>query len=166
MRKLIFLQNAYSDRYHGRRWPRASWLRHLPKTTSGRNVGLLTDDLSEVVNTAPEVGCHPSSCLPPDRRHMLRAIARHRPDVIVACGLQAVNAVAAVWDGSVIELPHPACRWLPRDLYLMARQILDWPPEGVFRVRVWQGKGGPIEVLPAGHTKGHQKKNLPGGFTK
>jgi hypothetical protein len=59
---------------------------------------------------SPEIGGKPSSLFRADREHVQQAIARHGPDVVVAFGREAEQAVTAVWNGLVVICPHPTAR--------------------------------------------------------
>lgn len=147
MNYIIFLQNAWSPFYAGGVWPRASWLRSLAKSKTGKKVSIITDDLNRCENTTPIVGDTASSKVPPDQKYMQEIIDRRKPDLIVAAGAQAIEAVDRIWQGAAIYVPHPACRWLPDDLYIVAnRLIIALKPGEVVRVKIWQAKGEPIAV--------------------
>ena len=121
-------------------------------------VKILTDDLDRVDNTTPIVGDTASSKISPDWGHMEMVIDLKKPDFIVACGQQAMLAVETMWKGDFICLPHPACRWLPTDLYQRARGVIDsydavrkhWrrvSNNGKYiKTTIWQQKGGPITI--------------------
>jgi hypothetical protein len=121
---VIFLQNAWSPLYAGRTWPRDSWLRALVSSRSGQRLQHLVDDWNECENTTPHVGPTPDSVIPPDRAHILDILATRKPDVVIACGKQAERALAQLWPGPMLAVPHPAHRLLTTDLYLKANQLL------------------------------------------
>ena len=145
---VIFLQNAWSATYAGKNWPRESWLRALAASRSGKVLRNLTDDLTLVHNTTLEVGATPNSKPPADLEHMETVISITSPASIVACGLQAIEAVRLLWDGPRIELPHPACRWVSTTLYKEGKRLLDLQVKGHmnFCAKVWQKKGQPLHV--------------------
>lgn len=146
-RILVFLQNAWSEYYAGSTWPRESWLRALEARKSGKKLKLMIDDLSVVYNTTPEVGDKASSKLPPDLNHMAKVIHIQDPEVIVACGKQAEEAVYQVWTGKKIVVPHPACRWLRDDFYRSARALIEVALiANECQVRLWQAKGEPLKL--------------------
>jgi len=72
----------------------------------------------------PRVGKGPDSKLPPDLPHLRRALESHRPDVVVALGQQAEQALAGLWAGPLLALPHPASRVLTNTLLDSARGLL------------------------------------------
>ena len=65
IRAAAFLQNAWSEVYAGRVWPRRSWLRALHKSRSGQRLRVLTCRCPGVrfwfENTTRAVGSHPDS---------------------------------------------------------------------------------------------------------
>lgn len=148
---VIFLQNAWSPFYAGARWPRSSWLRALARSKSGKKLSLITDDLNVCDNLTPIVGPEASSIVPPDPAHIVSVISRRKPRVIIGCGLVAERVLTDLWDGSLMILPHPACRWLPDELYLKA---LNWlnimltvaDDPNPIRIKIWQRKGAEITV--------------------
>lgn len=122
---VVFLQNAWSPLYAGATWPRPSWLRALARSRSGQRLRVLIDDFDACENTTPAVGASASSVLPPDRAHILEVLERRAPRVVVACGRQAEDALALLWPGALLAVPHPAHRLLTDALYREARRILD-----------------------------------------
>jgi len=60
---------------------------------------------------SPEIGGKSSSAFPADLDHIRKAIDKHRPDVILAFGKIAGDAMAAIRPLTrVIRAPHPAAR--------------------------------------------------------
>lgn len=121
---VVFLQNAWSPVYAGRVWPRPSWIRALIRSRSGQRLRNLIDDFEVCENTTPAVGPDANSVMAPDLDHIRAVIARRRPKAIVCCGKQACAAVAKVWDGPLLAVPHPANRVLTNALYLEGRRLL------------------------------------------
>lgn len=69
-------------------------------------------------NTTPEIGYGRSSIkLPPQPAHCLAMLDKHQPRVVVCCGEQAREAVATLWQGPLLAVPHPASRLLTNALY-------------------------------------------------
>ena len=65
--------------------------------------------------------------------------------MVIACGAQSARALSEAWDGRLLVLPHPACRWLRADHYRIAGEIirkLTWALTD--RVQLWQDKGGDV----------------------
>lgn len=146
MKTLVFLQNAWSAAYADRTWPRASWLRALHRSRSGQRLSHLVGDLDvEYHNTTPMVAREPSGVCPPDPVHIRDILRRSRPDVIVTCGNQARDAIAAVWYGAMLMVPHPAYRVLTDELYRRANAHLVAGVTG--RVTLEQQRGGIREVV-------------------
>lgn len=121
---VVFLQNAWSPMYAGDVWPRPSWMKALIRSRSGQRLKILLDDLECCENTTPHVADNPGGKLPPDFAHMEEIITRRQPKIIVACGLQARDAVRRVWAGHMLAVPHPAARLLTNALYQEARALL------------------------------------------
>lgn len=148
---VVFLQNSWSPVYAGRHWPRESWLRALERSRSGKKLKIMIgDDLSVVHNTTLEVGPTASSICKPDLQHMSAVLFTERPKLVIACGRQAEKAVSEVWDGSLIVVPHPACRWLRDEFYERVRKLINLFGSRYFnhvRVRCWQEKGQPFKII-------------------
>lgn len=126
MKIIIFLQNAWSPYYAGHEWPRASWLRALAKSPTGRKLRLL--ELGELYhncyNITPLVGMEPSSVLTPDDLHVRQILKEQKPDVVLACGKHAEQFLAPRWAGPLLAVPHPAYRVVTNELYTQAGLIL------------------------------------------
>lgn len=69
---VVFLQNAWSETYAGRHWPRDSWMEALKRSRSGKKLLHMIDDLEMVHNTTQEVTEKPSGKPAPDLVHMTR----------------------------------------------------------------------------------------------
>ena len=121
---IVFLQNAWSPIYAGGEWPRESWLRALERSRSGQRLRVMIDDFNVCENTTPVVGGTPDSVIPPDVDHIKALLARHNPQVVVACGKQAEIALLGLWSGPLLAVPHPAHRLLTDQLYREARTLL------------------------------------------
>ena len=127
MSLVVFLQNAWSPLYAGGEWPRRSWLRALARSRSGRRLQLLLGDrydLEQCENTTPLVGASASSIVPPQPAHIVEVLERRAPAVVVACGKQAEAAIAPLWPGALLVVPHPAARVLTDALYLRGAELL------------------------------------------
>lgn len=125
-RFIVFLQNSWSPRYAGRRWPRKGWLKALEASRSGQRLRTLRNrfmmDAEWIIeNTTPICGKTPDSVVPPDLIHMSTVIFAVQPDVIIACGKQAELALAKIEipqeKSTRIIVPHPANRVLTNLLY-------------------------------------------------
>lgn len=121
---IVFLQNAWSPFFAGRRWPRASWLRALERSRTGKRLKVMIDDLDLCEETTPEVGATPSSKPPPDFAHIREVLARRAPRIVVACGRQAEVSLLELWPGPLLVVPHPTFRLLTDELYRQARAML------------------------------------------
>lgn len=123
--RLIFLQNAWSPAYAGRRWPRESWLRALQRSRSGQRLATLVGTNWEWCdNITPEVGDNPDSVLPADAAHIQSVLSARKPDVVIACGRHAERALLKLWHGPMVCVPHPAHRLLTNLCYAMANDII------------------------------------------
>lgn len=124
----VFLQNAWSPDYAGTVWPRASWLRAMWRSRSGNKVAKLLKSFKHgeawIDNTTPICGDTPSSIVPPDIDHINSVLVDTTPDVVVACGQQAGNLLKDLWKGSLLVIPHPACRVVTNALYERANRML------------------------------------------
>lgn len=136
---LYFLQNAWSPVYAGGVWPRQSWLRALARSRSGQRLRHLLDDFDLCENTTPQIGATPDSLLAPDDAHILTILAARQPSVVVACGKQAELALARLWDGALLAVPHPAHRLLTDGLYCEARGLLAGGYTGRMALRQLRG---------------------------
>jgi hypothetical protein len=59
---------------------------------------------------SPEIGNHSSSVFPADIAHVKGVMDKHQPQVVLAFGKVAQEAVAGAWSGKVIKAPHPCAR--------------------------------------------------------
>lgn len=123
-RALLFLQNAWSESYAGREWPRESWLRALARSRSGKRLSVMIDDFDICVNTTPIVGSSPDSVEAPDEDYIIRKLFAAKPEIVIACGRQAEAALVELWDGPLLAVPHPAHRLVTDKLYRRARRLL------------------------------------------
>lgn len=127
MTTLVLLQNAWSELYAGKSWPRESWLRALEYSHSGRRLkwmlgeGCYSNLDIHFDNTTPQVGSGPAVVLPPDLEHVRDLLEYAHPGLVIACGLQAVAAIQQTnYAGWLFHVPHPAARILPKELYAAA----------------------------------------------
>lgn len=152
MRLLVFLQNAWSPVYAGRRWPRESWLQALKESRTGLRLKSLIDSFDVCENTTPIVGRTPRSSPPADLPYMRSLLVLHSPQVIVGCGRQAEEALLAIWDGPLLCVPHPASRVVTTGLYRAARVYLSDHYIGRLALRQ-QREGWTIEHLRKGSSE-------------
>ena len=125
MNIVVFLQNAWSEEYAGKRWPRTSWLRALDASRSGQRLRSLRNGYpySDCVwwyeNASPVVGSHPDSFAEADIGHMRKVLVKREPDIVIALGKEpGRGALIACADCPLTILaPHPASRVLTNDLY-------------------------------------------------
>jgi len=140
MKVVVFLQNAWSPRYAGKVWPRKSWLCALAKSRSGQRLTNLIDDFDLCENTTLHVGSTASSIIEPDENHIISVLQERKPDIIIACGIQATKALTLVWNGPLISVPHPAHRLVTNALYHEARAYIETGAFGRVRFRQMKGK--------------------------
>lgn len=75
-------------------------------------------------NASPTMGQTVDSKTAPCARHLRRRLRDARPDVVLACGRVAEDAVRSMWHGPLVAVPHPAHRLLTNDLLHRARDLL------------------------------------------
>lgn len=125
MKVVVFLQNAWSEQYAGRKWPRPSWLRALAASRSGQRLRSLENGyhLSGCVwwyeNASPLVGGNPDSFMQADIHHIRRIVLEQCPDIVLALWKEAARGImiACADQPLTIVAPHPASRVLTNDLY-------------------------------------------------
>jgi hypothetical protein len=73
----------------------------------------LGSDLCDAITweeASPQIGGKASSCFPADLSHLESVLARERPDIIVAFGEIAGNALRSLNISNAIFAPHPTAR--------------------------------------------------------
>lgn len=75
--------------------------------------------------TTREIADNPKTIFPAQPEHIRNVIETHQPQVIVAFGRIAAEAVQPIWNGRLFLAPHPAARQstVIRDLENIAKQI-------------------------------------------
>lgn len=131
----VLLQNAWAYNADGAarmKVDRRLWLWALANCKSGDTLRLMLGDECferddvHFDNTTPDVGIGSGSKLKPDREYIKQQLATIKPKVVVACGKQAHDAIAGLWNGPLISLLHPAYRYPPPlDAYRQAKQTLE-----------------------------------------
>lgn len=150
---VCFLQNAWSPLYAGREWPRESWLRALRDSRSGKRLRLLIQNPGWCHNTTPVVGSTPSSKPPADLKHVEFVLRDRKPEIVIACGKQAHEALRVVlrrleWtEIGLIVVPHPAARVLTDKLYHEAAEELARQREGERRKIEFKQRRGSVEKV-------------------
>ena len=145
MNVTVFLQNAWSPIYAGRKWHRRLWLKVLHSSRSGQRLRTITSGCPDVSfwfdNTTPEVGDHPDSVLPANVTHVRKVLSRTKPRAVVAMGNQAAAALRLVVPGDMplLILPHPTYRVLSNRLLVRAAKLIAGGFDGVVELK--QGKG-------------------------
>lgn len=125
---LIMLQNAWSPIYAGEIWPRESWLNALHKSRSGQRLKTLVDNLKDVEvwfdNATPQVSEHPDIQLPVDIEHISSLLTIFKPDIAVAAGKQAAEALLSIVKVPLLIMPHPASRVVTNKLIKQAAHLI------------------------------------------
>jgi len=113
---LVVLQNAYSPSARRRaelQDPEALQEGIWGSYTGSRLQQMLPENCEvRVVNSTPEIGTHSDSVLKPDLDYLWQEIDAYDPDLILACGRVAQEAVAKVF--GLVNAPHPASRRLSK----------------------------------------------------
>lgn len=149
-RCVVFLQNAWSPEFAGRRWPRDAWLDALGRSMTGRRLALVFPDPAGVWfdNASPEVADTPGGLRRADPGHVSAVLRKTRPAFVVTCGKQAEATTLPLWPGRLIVLPHPNARGVTNALFLAARDAV--LADDFDRVRFRQTPGGvlrsPLDV--------------------
>lgn len=123
MKILFFLQNAYYNDGFGR--DEQQWQKDLWRSLTGKRLKQMIPDGADIrlANASPVVGNVASACYPPDLQHMRKAIRKHRPDVICACGKIAQRGLDEI-GVEYVAAPHPAWRALTKEHIARIRQQL------------------------------------------
>jgi len=76
-------------------------------------------------NASPRIAGRPSGCFPADPEHIRAVLERHDPDVVLAFGRVASEALRGLCDCELVAGPHPAARAadVPDRLRGMARRL-------------------------------------------
>ena len=123
-----FLQNAWSPVYAGSEWPRKSWLRALHASRSGKRLCVLVEASDREDwwwdNTARQVAATPKGVCPADKQHITSVLQTMEPEIVVALGKQAGQALPSLWAGPLCVLPHPTYRLVTNSLFEIAGNLL------------------------------------------
>lgn len=144
-----FLQNPWSRVYAGGTWPRESWLRALWLSRSGQRLKLmLCDEIDYWFDNATPIVCeNPRDVMPPDIEHIRKVLQEQKPNVIVAFGVHAANALLEIkeeFSMPVMCLPHPTYRVVTNELFVTAVNHIKKGFEG--RIRYMPKKGGGLSI--------------------
>lgn len=81
---------------------------------SGRRIKAAFGDMTDIIKwdeVSREISGHASFKPTPDIEHVKDTIAEYKPQIILAFGAMAREAVILTgWKGTLISLPHPAAR--------------------------------------------------------
>lgn len=70
----------------------------------------------EIINASPKVGDVADSNFAPDFNYVTQQVRRIKPDIILACGVNAKKVVDTLdVDVPIIKMPHPAYRALKNE---------------------------------------------------
>lgn len=107
-------RESYRKAVKDRVWAREAWLDATWASVSGRKLikilNGVPDELIWVDDTTLEVAAKSSGVKPPDVDHIREVLHERHITMVLACGQQSWKAIDKVWRGSVIKIPHPACR--------------------------------------------------------
>ena len=111
---LVVLQNAYTkteavkDNYV----PALDCPVFQNSHTGRRLKNAIPDNINvQIINANPDVGNNADSNFPPDTNYVMAKINEHQPNIILACGKNARQAIPTI-NIPVITMPHPAYRAL------------------------------------------------------
>ena len=137
----VFLQNAYSKEHAGKQWVNEEWRKALEASRTGQRLKILIKGVSnyEIFNTTPVAAAKPDERLEPDDDYVRQVLDR-RPDLVVACGKQAIETIRRHWDGPRLGLPHPASRVLTNILLKRANWLIKHKKHSLNPVILKQGK--------------------------
>jgi hypothetical protein len=115
---LVVLQCAYGTSKRRRRQLeiRKLWLKALWSSHTGRRLKKMLPDnvIVEVINSTPRIGDISSACFPAESVYIAGWIECFEPDIILACGKVAQNALEELGI-KYIPSPHPAWRQLSNE---------------------------------------------------
>jgi hypothetical protein len=74
-------------------------------------------------------------------------LAATRPEVVIACGRQAEQALQVLWEGPLLVVPHPAARILTNAAYARAKALFTPTYTGRYALRQ---RRGTILLVPLG----------------
>jgi len=125
MKKLmVILQNAYGVEEG---YEPSFELDSFKNCHTGRRLRKAIPDNVDIhiINSNPSIGNNADSYFKPDNKHVSKRINEINPDIILACGNSAKQAIDSIEVGvPVIKMPHPAYRALKnRTLYYVKGRI-------------------------------------------
>lgn len=148
---LVVLQNAWAKDPPRWDWSYEDWVTFLMWSKTGKRLSLmLGEDMRGVVftNTTPFI-CVGNGTIKPMDGYVRKQIERFAPDLVIACGLQAYGQVKSLSCDSVLEIPHPAARFLTDNdpvFYAVAEVLQQRPWKGVVSVSKDRKTGKPLIV--------------------
>jgi hypothetical protein len=138
---LIILQNAWlkpSSLAYCRRmeptkpgYTRQLWEYALWQSRTGKRLEVMLDRDDSwaepyyyIDESTPVIATDPKTRPPADPSHVRRLLDEQRPQVVVACGVQALDVTRPLWAGHLIATPHPTYRPVTDDLFRHAGRLL------------------------------------------
>ncbi len=130
MKIVGFLQNAWFKqperlRRHSPETRRRIWLYALYHSYTGKklrqHLGAVYDDV-HWENASPLVATHSTKAYRADYDHIAGVLTDQSPDVVLAFGQIASDALAKCWHGHLLCGPHPAARF-EKDAALSAMAV-------------------------------------------
>lgn len=153
-RILVVLQNPY-DKGKLSTWNPSTWRQEFERSRAG--VRLRREALPSggaikysFANANPTIGNGARSRFAASPKHIRKALRRVQPDLVLACGRDAEDAIAQTWDGPMIAIPHPSYMCLTNELLRTCRVVLvAWveAPARALRIALRQRRGS-VEVVP------------------
>lgn len=127
-RLLVVLQNPWARGNLRNGYNPQVWKREFEKSRAGRRlqVALPVDRKWSIhfSNACPVLASGPDGVYAPDARHVRRTLKRVSPNLVLACGKLAEEALITLWEGPLLCVPHPSSRVLTNDLYEVVHKII------------------------------------------
>lgn len=150
---VAFLQNMWvcePERYldglarHGEAFRQRAMIQFLfGGCLTGRRLKAAFGDLVKDIvweEATREVAADSSTILPPQPHHIREVLERYQPDLVLTFGRVAGAAVAELWQGSLLPVPHPAAR---------QKETVQKLSEAAWHVRLLLAQGNPRAKQPA-----------------
>lgn len=144
---LVLLQNAWINAGHPIYeylgcWPRSTWLWATEQSYTGKQLNFLLDREDTWFDDAtPVVAVGNSSIAHPiDLDYVGAVLATVNPQIVMACGVNAVKAATELWGGRCIRTCHPAYRFATPDLFRTIANLIE--ADTFDRVTVMPSRGG------------------------
>jgi hypothetical protein len=133
---------------------RRTWRTLLSWSPTGKRLKLLLDedchereDIEFTESTDEIIFGSSSKAAKPNPAFVKGELEKHKPKLVVCCGVQAELTVAPLWAGSLLAVPHPTHRVLTNQLYQQGRVMIvehlvhgKYRPKMRYRLRQLPGK--------------------------